>query len=447
MFLQQMNSNFSLAIALPMFALWAFLIGTSLYFIFNNKDTKKNLTILYFVSVVIGGVILGGIPSAIMPFQEIMLVLAGKTLLKTVIPMIIILAVLLASTLIIGRLFCGFACPMGALQELASEVNFKSDVEEQKQRNIYGNIPQKKSNQIRWGFLIVSIVTSLIWGVPLLQLLNPFLGFSFLRINTPTIMMMIIPLITLLVIFTLSFFIYRPYCRFLCPFGALASLLSRFSEYKYTRTPQCTDCELCEEICPTNEASRDSKKKECYFCGRCIEVCPENISIDSKNCTGCEICESVCSFVHEGEFNPINTRIHRVRIEPTLNTALTCQRCEDAPCVRVCPHNALVKDKNGLIMVEDERCIGCGFCVRACDFGVISLHLESQTALICDLCEGMKEKFIDPEVGEPEPQCLKVCPQEAISITSSIKLQKRLQTGNSSISFSLLSWCKLINKR
>ncbi len=58
------------------------------------------------------------------------------------------------------------------------------------------------------------------------------------------------------------------------------------------------------------------------------------IVVNADLCTGCETCESVCSFVHDGEFNPINTRIHRIRIEPILNVALACQKCDDAPCIR-----------------------------------------------------------------------------------------------------------------
>jgi len=53
---------------------------------------------------------------------------------------------------------------------------------------------------------------------------------------------------------------------------------------------------------------------------------------------------------------------------------------------------------------------------RACDFGVLSLHIESQKALICDLCENMKEDYIDEESGIKEPQCILVCPKEAISL-------------------------------
>lgn len=141
------------------------------------------------------------------------------------------------------------------------------------------------------------------------------------------------------------------------------------------------------------------------------------IMVDPELCTGCETCESICSFVHTGEFNPINSRIHRVRVEPVFNVALACQKCEDAPCIRSCPEKALEKDEEtGNIVLIEDKCNGCGFCIRACDFGVISLDLGNQKALVCDLCENMKEDFIDPEVGEREPQCIALCPKEAISL-------------------------------
>jgi len=141
------------------------------------------------------------------------------------------------------------------------------------------------------------------------------------------------------------------------------------------------------------------------------------IIVNADLCTGCETCESVCSFVHDGEFNPINTRIHRVRIEPVLNVALACQKCEDSPCIRSCPEKALEKDdQTGSIIVDDDKCNGCGYCCQACEFGAITMHIQTQKALVCDLCENMKEEFIDPEIGEKEPQCIAVCPKEAISL-------------------------------
>jgi len=148
------------------------------------------------------------------------------------------------------------------------------------------------------------------------------------------------------------------------------------------------------------------------------------IVVDANLCTGCETCESVCSFCHDGEFNPINTRIHRIRIEPILNVALACQKCDEAPCIRSCPEHALDKDDEGSIVVDEDKCNGCGFCVRACDFGVMSLHLDTMKALTCDLCEGMKEDFIDPEVGKKEPQCIAVCPKEAISLKNVVQISE-----------------------
>ncbi len=146
------------------------------------------------------------------------------------------------------------------------------------------------------------------------------------------------------------------------------------------------------------------------------------IIVNADLCTGCETCESVCSFVHDGEFNPINTRIHRIRIEPILNVALACQKCDDAPCIRSCPEKALEHGPDGSILCDDDKCNGCGFCVRACDFGVMTLHIATQKALVCDLCEDMKEDYIDPEVGKKEPQCIAVCPKEAISLKNVVQI-------------------------
>lgn len=136
----------------------------------------------------------------------------------------------------------------------------------------------------------------------------------------------------------------------------------------------------------------------------------EFIVVDPDLCIGCEICESVCSFVHEGVFNPLLSRIKRVRIEPIVNIALSCQKCEDPDCVNACPQKALEKDeKTGSIKVNEDKCTGCAFCIRACPFGAISLSTESGIVLICDLCESTEYD---------EPQCIELCPREAISLKS-----------------------------
>ncbi|MHA2000998.1 MAG: 4Fe-4S dicluster domain-containing protein [Promethearchaeota archaeon] len=130
--------------------------------------------------------------------------------------------------------------------------------------------------------------------------------------------------------------------------------------------------------------------------------------VDPRRCIGCEICESVCSEVHEGEFNPLDSRINRVRIEPIINSALSCLSCYDPDCVNACPLKAISKDEEtGIIHVDYDKCDGCGACVRACLFGAIQISTKLRKAITCDLCEST-------EYGEP--QCVEYCPKGAIFI-------------------------------
>ncbi len=134
----------------------------------------------------------------------------------------------------------------------------------------------------------------------------------------------------------------------------------------------------------------------------------ELIVVDPELCTGCEVCESACVFAHEGVFMAMNSRIQRIRIEPLINYAMSCQFCTDPPCVAVCPQKCMEKDeKTGIIRVNEAKCDGCSFCIRACPFGAITLHSRRQKAIICDMCDSTDEK---------EPQCAKYCPKGAISV-------------------------------
>ena len=130
------------------------------------------------------------------------------------------------------------------------------------------------------------------------------------------------------------------------------------------------------------------------------------VSYDPEKCVGCRVCEYVCSLEKEKVFNPTLSRIRTLRIYPNTNASLACRLCEDAPCVIACPRKALEQSKeNGVILVDDDKCDGCGWCIEACDFGTITLIPDRKTVAICDLCEG-------------EPKCVKWCPEEALELSS-----------------------------
>ncbi|MFO7836382.1 MAG: 4Fe-4S dicluster domain-containing protein [Promethearchaeia archaeon] len=127
------------------------------------------------------------------------------------------------------------------------------------------------------------------------------------------------------------------------------------------------------------------------------------VGCDPDLCTGCTVCEYVCSLEKEGVFNPLRSRIRAVRVYPSGNLSITCMMCEDAPCVIACPRDALQQsEEDGHIIVDEDKCNGCGWCVEACDFGAITINPDG-IAIACDLCDG-------------EPECIEACPVEALSL-------------------------------
>ena len=274
MIFQNTGMSFNLITALPMFLLWIVVSVVALLLINKGKLNKKFSFIIYIVVVVLGGVILGGVPNAVLPIQTILSAIGMGSPFIIILPMIIILIILLLTVLLFGRIFCGFACPVGALQELISKINFKSNIKKQKNVKYKIDISLKTANIIRWIFFGVIIVLAIIWSFSLLQVINPFTGYKLF--TNPLAPLFLIPGITLIIVAIASFFMYRPWCRLFCPFGTLASVVGRFSQYKYNRTEDCNECGLCEKICPTHQAERDSKKDDCYYCNRCIDICPQD---------------------------------------------------------------------------------------------------------------------------------------------------------------------------
>lgn len=236
--------------------------------------TRKVSFIIYIITILFTGLLFGGFPNLLMPFQQILIAIGIRSDILAIFPVILIFLTLLLITFFLGRILCAYACPLGALQELISKINFKSDLKAQKKAKFHFEVSSSKASLIRRAFLGITILFAAIWSIQILLFFNPILGFwYFIPLISYTF---IIPFIGLIVVSIASIFLYRPFCRFICPFGAFASLCSRFSRNKYQRTEECNECGLCEKICPTQEARTDSKNGECYYCNRCIDICPKD---------------------------------------------------------------------------------------------------------------------------------------------------------------------------
>lgn len=133
------------------------------------------------------------------------------------------------------------------------------------------------------------------------------------------------------------------------------------------------------------------------------------VSLDIDKCVGCRVCEYVCSFEKNKSFNPTRSRIRVTRLYPHTNAAINCRLCEDAPCVAACPRNALTQsEENGVIIVNDELCNGCGWCIKACDFGAIAIDKAKKSVRMCDLC-------FEREGG---PACIEWCSEKALELST-----------------------------
>ena len=279
MILQAQQPSLDPSKMIPVILVWFLAMVLSLILISKKKLTKFASILILAVTFVVSGIIFGAQPNPVMPIQSIILGINMGVPLKQILSMFLTLLVLIVSTLLFGRVFCGYACPLGALQELMSKFQFKSSLKAQRNKK---NVPlnTKIATYIRMGYFIVFVSAGIIWGASVVQYLNIFAGFQVFK--KPVFPMIAIPALLLSIIGITSRFVYRPWCRLFCPFGTLAGITSRFSLYKLRRTDACTDCGLCERICPTQEANRDSTKEECYLCNRCVDICPQDAIEYSK---------------------------------------------------------------------------------------------------------------------------------------------------------------------
>lgn len=146
--------------------------------------------------------------------------------------------------------------------------------------------------------------------------------------------------------------------------------------------------------------------------------------IDTKKCSGCMSCMMACTLAHEGGINLSHARIQiKKNVFGTYPDddieQYVCHQCVGAPCVEACPKGALhVDPKSGVRVVDEELCIGCKLCIKACKYTPtrIAYDYDRKVALKCDLCQNTP--FWDEQGGVRGKQaCINVCSLQAIAFS------------------------------
>jgi carbon-monoxide dehydrogenase iron sulfur subunit len=124
--------------------------------------------------------------------------------------------------------------------------------------------------------------------------------------------------------------------------------------------------------------------------------------VDQQKCTGCRQCELVCSVYHTGASNPSRSRVKVVKWEQVgAYLPMTCNHCEEAFCVEVCPNR---------VVIDHKLCIGCRTCIIACPFGQPFFDHQERVTVKCDYCDG-------------DPQCVAFCNVKAITFVEADRAQ------------------------
>lgn len=193
-----------------------------------------------------------------------------------------VIGILLLLGLLFGRLICGFLCPFGWLQELLHKIPSPKAKK---------NRLTKKLSYLKYMILVLFVASmpaivnapafcqyicpagTLFGGIPLVfanETLQSVIGVLFQW-----------KVLLAIVILLLAIFVYRGFCRFICPLGAIYSLFNRISVLG-VRVEQgmCSGCGRCNAVCPTD--SKRPGDRECVGCGKCIAACRENAVVWKK---------------------------------------------------------------------------------------------------------------------------------------------------------------------
>lgn len=212
-----------------------------------------------------------------------------------------VIGILMVIGALCGRLVCGLLCPFGWVQDLLYKIPVKKIKLPRDEASINraahpGFVRfllglDRYLRYAKYAFLIVMVIF-----LPLMVKANPWFckyvcpsgmllgGIPLMSMDkgladaAGTLTVLKCSILTFIVV--LSVFLYRPFCRYICPLGAIYSLFNKVSLYRYgiddTACNRCKGCSACAKVCPMGvDPVKDPNSPECIRCGTCAASCPQ----------------------------------------------------------------------------------------------------------------------------------------------------------------------------